>query len=161
MPDPGAALGRIERAAVISAATLVATSAIGAVAPVGGGAVHAVLSVVCFVVGTGALLWAYAVGLARSRRERIDLPGLFWLAGEVAPAPARRRLRAALGVEVAAVVAAASIRPYTAVAFGILAPMLGLGLMAAWGARHGVFAERSATQVSRLPGGDGGECPDG
>ena len=36
-------------------------------------------------------------------------------------------------------VAAASIRPFTAVAFGILAPMLGLGLMGLWGARHGRF----------------------
>jgi hypothetical protein len=39
-------------------------------------------------------------------------------------------------------VAAASIRPYTAVAFAVLAPMLGLGAMAMWGARHGTFFPR-------------------
>ena len=34
-------------------------------------------------------------------------------------------------------VAAASIRPYSEVAFGILAPMFGLGLMGVWGGRYG------------------------
>ena len=39
-------------------------------------------------------------------------------------------------------VVVASIRPYTAVAFAVLAPMLGLGAMAMWGARHGDFPPR-------------------
>ena len=39
-------------------------------------------------------------------------------------------------------VAAASIRPYTEVAFGILAPMFGLGLMGVWGGRYGEFPPR-------------------
>ena len=69
-------------------------------------------------------------------------PGLFFLAGEVAPPATRRALRIATGVEVVAVVAAASIRPYTEVAFGILAPMFGLGMMGVWGGRHGEFPPR-------------------
>ena len=31
---------------------------------------------------------------------------------------------------------------FTAVAFGVLAPMLGLGLIGLWGARYGTFPER-------------------
>jgi hypothetical protein len=68
--------------------------------------------------------------------------GLFFLTGEVAPRPVSTRLRLALLVQVVAVFTAAAIRPYTNVAFGVLAPLLGLGLMALWGARHGTFETR-------------------
>jgi hypothetical protein len=104
--------------------------------------VHAVLSVVLFAIGTGALLWAYALGVSRSRTELVTVPGLFFLAGDVAPRATRRALRIASAVEVVAVVAAASIRPYTEVAFGILAPMYGLGMMGVWGGRYGAFPAR-------------------
>ena len=60
----------------------------------------------------------------------------------MAPRPTRRALRIATVAEVVAVVVAASIRPYTEVAFGILAPMFGLGLMGMWGGRHGAFPPR-------------------
>jgi hypothetical protein len=48
----------------------------------------------------------------------------------------------ALGVQIVVSVAAASIRPFTAVAFGILAPLSILGLMAQWGVRYGQFSPR-------------------
>ena len=59
--------------------------------------------------GTGALLWAYALGVSRSRTELVDIAGLFFLAGDVAPR--RRAARAAASrsaVQVVAVVVAAS-----------------------------------------------------
>jgi hypothetical protein len=34
------------------------------------------------------------------------------------------------------------------VAFGILAPMFGLGLMGAWGGRHGRFGPRPAKEAA-------------
>jgi hypothetical protein len=37
------------------------------------------------------------------------------------------------------VVAAALARPYTEVAFGVLAPMFAMGLMGTWGGRYGQF----------------------
>ena len=37
---------------------------------------------------------------------------------------------------------AAALRPFTSVAFAVLAPMWGLGLAGQWGARHGHFAPR-------------------
>jgi hypothetical protein len=96
------------------------------------------VSGVLFAVGIVAFLWGYATGVVRSRDETITLGGLFFLAG-TAPQVVRFRMRLALAVQVVAAVAAAAIRPYTAVAFAVLAPMLGLGLMAAWAARHGEF----------------------
>jgi hypothetical protein len=137
--EPGAGL---VNAAFLATGAIVATSAAAAALPESLGVVHAGLSVVLFVIGTGALLWAYALGVSRSRTDLISIPGLFFLAGTVAPPATRRALRVATAVEVVAVVVAASIRPYTEVAFGILAPMFGLGLMGTWGGRYGEFPER-------------------
>ena len=119
-----------------------ATSLAAALLPEAFGIVHAVVSCLLFAIGTGALLWAYALGVARSREDAVTISGLFFLAGGVAPDDVRRPLRVALAIEVVAVVVAAAIRPYSEVAFGILAPMYGLGLMAMWGGRHGSFAPK-------------------
>jgi hypothetical protein len=40
---------------------------------------------------------------------------------------------------------AASLRPYTAVAFAVLAPMSAFGAMAWWGARHGRAESKSTS----------------
>ena len=143
--EPGAAIVNL---AFLGTGALVATSVAAAALPETFGIVHAGVSVVLFVVGTGALLWAYALGVSRSRAELIGIPGLFFLAGPTAPAPTRRQLRVAVVVESVAVVAAAAIRPFSEVAFGILAPMFGLGLMGMWGGRHGTFPPRPPKQTS-------------
>ena len=135
----GVALLRAVRAGT---AVVVVTSLAAAVAPGALGVVHAGASVVLFATGTGAMLGAYGLGVRRSRREQVDIPGLFLLAGDVAPPGVRRLLRMALAVQAVAVVAAASVRPFTEVAFGILAPMYGLGMMALWAGRHGRFPPR-------------------
>jgi hypothetical protein len=144
-PEPGASLVRLD---VVGTGVLVATSGAAAVAPDAFTYPHAAVSLVLFAVGTGALLWAYLMGISRSRTDLVDIGGLFLLAGAVAPEATRRTLRLALGVQVAAVVVAASIRPFTEVAFGILAPMFGLGMMALWGARHGTFPPRPPREPS-------------
>jgi hypothetical protein len=144
-PEPGAGL---VNSAFLGTGALVATSVAAALLPDTFGLVHAGLSVALFVIGTGAMLWAYALGVSRSRTDLIGIPGLFFLAGDVAPAATRRALRVATAVEVVAVVAAASIRPYSEVAFGILAPMFGLGLMGVWGGRYGEFPDRPPKQSS-------------
>jgi hypothetical protein len=118
------------------------TSLAGAVAPDTFGRAHAVVSCVLFAIGTGGLLWAYALGVSRSRHDLINIPGLFFLGAGAAPKEVRRPLRVALAVEVVAVVAAAAVRPYTEVAFGILAPMFAMGLMGTWGGRYGTFPPR-------------------
>ena len=122
---------------------LVGTSLAATVLPDTFGIVHAAVSGLLFAVGTGALLWAYALGVSRSRAVTVTLVGLFFLAGGVAPPDIAQRFRIALAVEVVVVVVAAAIHPYTNVAFGVLAPMFGLGLMAMWGGRFGSFAVRA------------------
>lgn len=140
--DPGAQGTGLVNAAFVGTGLLVGTSAAAALAPDTFGRAHAALSVVLFAIGTGALLWAYALGVARSRDDSVTLGGLFFLAGATAPATVRRPFRVALLVQVAVVVAAAAVRPYTEVAFGVLAPMYPLGLMATWGGRYGEFPPR-------------------
>ena len=121
---------------------ILGTSVVAAVAPDTFGRAHAALACVLFVIGTGAFLWAYALGISRSRTDLVSISGLFFLGGSVAPRDVRRPFRVALVVEIVAVVAAASVRPYTEVAFGILAPMYAMGLMATWGGRYGTFPDR-------------------
>ena len=127
---------------------LVGTSIAASLLPDTFGVVHAVLACVLFAVGTGALLWAYALGVSRSRALVVTLGGLFFLAGPTAPPAVRRRFRLALAVQVLAVVVAASVRPYTVVAFGVLAPMFGLGLMSMWGGRHGSFSAKPTADAA-------------
>jgi hypothetical protein len=101
------------------------------------------IDLVLFVAGCGAFLWAYAVAVGRSRYETVTMSGLFFLGEGVAPPDVTRLLRGVLGVQVVVAVAAASARPFTALAFSVLVPMLGLGLMALWAARHGRFPAKA------------------
>ena len=138
-PDPGAGLIKV---AYVGTAALVLSSAAAAIAPDTFGVAHGAFSVLLFVIGTGAMLWAYGLGVSRSRTELVGIPGLFLLADDVAPPSVCRALRGATAVQVLAVVVAASFRPYTEVAFGVLAPMFGLGLMGLWAGRYGTFPPR-------------------
>ena len=110
----------------------------GVAAPDQLGELTAAVSGILFLIGVVTFLWGYATGVVRSQEEAVTLPGLFFLSG-TAPKVVRFRLRIALLAQVVVAVAAAVVRPYTAVAFAVLAPMFGLGLMATWGARHGQF----------------------
>jgi hypothetical protein len=106
----------------------------------------AVVDVALFAVGVVAFLWAYAVAVSRSRTDLIGIAGLYFLAGS-APREVRVRLLVPCALQAVIAVVTASIRPYTAVAFGILVPILGLGLAGLWGARHGEFPPRDLDEV--------------
>jgi hypothetical protein len=121
----------------------VAAAAAGVAAPDTFGTLLAALSCVLFAAGCVAFLWAYGVAVRRSRTDDVSIGGVFFLSGS-APAVVRRRLLIPLAVQVVAAIAAASVRPYTVVAFGILTPVFGLGMTGLWGARYGEFAERDA-----------------
>ena len=131
----------IVNASFAGTGALLVTAGLGVLAPDDLGTVTAITSGALFVVGVVAFLWGYANGVVRSREERITLGGLFFLS-QTAPPVVRFRLRLALVVQILLATAAAAIRPYTAVAFAVLAPMFGLGLMALWGARFGTFFPR-------------------
>jgi hypothetical protein len=146
-PHAGAGLVLLDFAAT---GALAVAGAAGILAPDSAGAFTAVIAGVLFTVGVGLFLWGFAIGVVRSRDEQVTLAGLFFLSG-TAPKVVRFRLRLAFAVQVALAVAAASIRPYTEVAFAVLAPMLGLGAMSAWGARHGTFFPRDDLPRQDLP----------
>lgn len=101
-----------------------------------------VVALALFVAGCVLFLWAYAVAISRSRTHEIGIGGLYFLAGETAPPAVRWPLWISFGVQVAVALATASLALYTSLAFGILAPVYGLGLMGLWAARHGSFGPR-------------------
>jgi len=141
-PSPGAAAdpaaGRsIVRASLTGTAafTVLAVAAVlvEAVVPA-----FVVLSLALFLAGCMVFVAAFLGAVDRSRTETIGIGGLFFGAGSV-PGRVQLRLMGSLGVEVVVAIAAAVIRPYTAVAFGTLAPMWALGLAGLWAARFGRF----------------------
>lgn len=119
--------------------TVVALAA--AIAPDQLGTVVVAVSMVLFVAGCAAFLTGFSRAVARSRVDELDLPGLFFLSGSVDPA-VRRRLLVLLVMQVLVGIAAASTRPFTAVAFCTLTPIFALGMMALCGATHGHFPPR-------------------
>jgi hypothetical protein len=106
------------------------------------GVVVAVVSLVMFAIGIVAFVATLLQAADRSRTEELHVPGLWWLAG-TAPRDVRRLLLGSFAAQVVVALVAASIRPYTGVAFAILAPLQGLGLTGLWGARHGTFGPRA------------------
>lgn len=130
------------RAAWAGTALQVVVAVPAVLAPDTVGPTYAVVSLGLFAVGVVAFLWAYAIAVGRSRTDTIGVGGLFFLAG-CAPPAVQRVMMTALAVEVVVALGAASLRVYTALAFGILVPMFGLGLSGLWGARHGTFPPRT------------------
>ncbi len=95
------------------------------------------VALLLFVAGIGVWLWAFAIALARNAQgDDIVVASLFLAQGPV-PSTVRRQLFGALALSVALAAATGTTN-----AFGILAPMLPLGLVGLWGARHGEFPPR-------------------
>ncbi len=92
-----------------------------------------------FFLGCLVFLWGFAVAVGRSRTEVVPMASVFFLAGGVVPTSDRVWLFAALAAQSVVGIAGASVAPYTALAFGILVPMFGLGVVAVHGAKNGTF----------------------
>ncbi len=99
------------------------------------------IAIAMFAVGTGIFIAALVVAAGRSRESEIGMGGLFFLQGS-APRGVQVHLLGSLAVEVVVALATAAAKPYTALAFGILAPVYGLGLAGLWAARNGTFPAR-------------------
>jgi hypothetical protein len=126
------------------AGTVVFMAASTPVAVTGKGQLAAVaVDGVLFAGGCGVFLWALARAAGRSRQHAIGMGGLFFLAGS-APRPVQWMLVGSLTAQVAAALATAAARPFTALAFGILVPVWGLSLCGLWAARYGEFGPRQA-----------------
>jgi len=103
--------------------------------------VSAGVALLLFALGIVGMLMAFAGAVERSRTEDIGMGGLYFLAGS-APKDVQRHLMGATAVQTVVALTTASIRPFTALAFGILVPMFGLGVAGLWAARHGEFPKR-------------------
>ncbi len=138
---------RLCRVAVWSTGLFVVVSLLAAALPDTFMPVSVPVDLVLFAVGCGAFVWAYVLAIGRSRYEVLTMGGVFFLGDDVAPPDVTRLLRGALAVQVVVAVAVAATRPFTALAFSVLVPMLGLGLMALWGARHGRFLAKASEEA--------------
>lgn len=122
-------------------------------------AVAVAWALLLFVVGCVTFLWGFALAAGRSRDEVVTLADLVLVSA--APAPVRRRLLGALGAQVVIALATAAVRPFTPLAFGILAPVSALGAVALWGGRYGTFASIGAEPQAADGRGEGAEAPSG
>jgi hypothetical protein len=94
-------------------------------------------------------VWVYAFGLAvvrSSRGDDISVPALFFLASGAAPARVRRHLLGSLAVACVIAVVTVKSEPFSA-----LEPMLTLGFVGLWSARHGTFPPRPAPRSRTMP----------
>ena len=106
-----------------------AVTAIAAVAAAPARIPAVAVALALFAAGVGTFFWAYAIAVGRSRTDAIGIGGWFFLAGrETAPAADKRQLLASLAAQTAVALATAGLRPFTTLAFGVLAPLFGLSL---------------------------------
>ena len=126
----------------VATGLLAVTGFLAAVAPTTFVGVYFVYSILCFLAGSVLFFLAMVRAAQRIRTDAIGIGGLFFLAGS-APGWARRQLLGLLAAQVVVAVVAASVRPFTPLAFGTLAPMLGLGVCGWWSARFGIFGPRA------------------
>jgi hypothetical protein len=120
---------------------LQALAALAAVAASWGRGLHVLVCTALALGGVGAIVAAFLRAIGRSRAELVDVAGLFLLIGS-APRRTRRLLWGAVAASTAVGVGAAAARPYTSLAFGVLAPMWPYGMAVLWNALHGAFPDR-------------------
>ena len=132
----------VVRPAVWGTAAFVVASAT-AVANEDAAAFVAVFDLILFALGLLAFVRTLLTAAQRSRTEELSVAGIWFLAGS-APRSIQVWLLGCLAVEVVVALVAASLRPYTAVAFGVLVPLFGLGLSGLWAVRSGTFPPRTS-----------------
>lgn len=104
--------------------------------------VFVAVSLLEFVVGCVVFVWGFWLAIDRSRTEAIGIGGLFFASG-TAPRDVRLLLVGSFAVQTITAIVFASVRLYTPLAFGVLAPMWSLGFTGLWVARHGTFESRA------------------
>lgn len=149
---PGDVRGRaLIRVDIVATALFMLTSAAAVLSDSPLRIVAVVVALAMFVGGSLAYLVGYGRAVQRSRTVEISMAGLVLLK-DSAPTRVRRLLGGATALQVATAIVAASVRPFTTLAFGILAPMLGVGIQAWWAAAYGTFPARARpTTKNRRP----------
>jgi hypothetical protein len=98
-----------------------------------------VIAVALFLVSLPVWVYAFVVAATRSARGDDVTLGRLFLVDTDAPRAAQWQLYGALGACVVIATATAAANP-----FGVLVPMLPLGLVGLWGARHRRYPPRPA-----------------
>ena len=130
---------------------LFALSALPLVLGVDDTTIAVVVAFLLFAASLVVWVWAFGVAAARSARgDDIAVGSLFLMEGSVSR-PVRRQLYGSVGLCLVLTALTASANP-----FGVLVPMLPIGLIGLWGARHGEFPARSQ-QARGTAGGRAGE----
>jgi hypothetical protein len=95
------------------------------------------VALLLFLVAIGVFVYAFALALSRSTEgDNVAVANLFFLQGS-APKPIRRQFLWMFIVCFAVAAGTAAWEP-----FGVLVPMLPVGLAGMWAARYGVFPPR-------------------
>jgi hypothetical protein len=100
-----------------------------------------VVALLLFLVAVGVFGYAFVLALSRSTQgDNVAVANLFFLQGS-APKPIRRTFLWMFVVCLAIAAGTAAWEP-----FGVLVPILPIGLAGMWAARYGVFPPRPVTQ---------------
>lgn len=102
------------------------------------------VALLLFLVSIGVFVYAFVLALARSSQgDNVAVANLFFLQGS-APKPVKRQFLWMFLVCLAVTAGTVAFEP-----FGVLVPMLPIGLAGMWAARHGVFPPRPVAQPRR------------
>lgn len=100
---------------------------------------------IAFVIGVAVFALGMWNGIQRSRVDKVTLTGLVAIDGSHVPKAPRNLLWASILIQLVVSIAFASLRPFTQQAFGLLVPVVGLGLATLFGSRFAAFHPRDDT----------------
>ena len=132
----------------LTALFLVATSVAAVVFTPATRAVGVAIDLVLFGVGVAAFIWGYFSAVQRSRVDEISVASLYLLTGQVANKQVQKTMNGCLIAQLVVGLAGAIARSATdgkagsTLAFGVLVPLLGLGLNGLWASQFGTFTPR-------------------
>lgn len=138
---PGVAGIEVIRASWVGTAVMALSAIPAVVDPKNLAGPYVVVSAVLFVVGSVVFLVGFFRAVSRSRTELISVFEVYFLTGSV-PSGVRLNLMGSFAVQVAIALGAGVARMYTATAFGMLAPVFGLGIAGLWSSRYATFTPR-------------------
>ncbi len=97
---------------------------------------------VLFFGGALGCFVAFLVAVGRSRYEQVHLAGAFFLADKVIDSATRKMAYLMLAAQTVIGVVAASLAPFTPVAFSVLVPLAGMAIVALLGSMCGTFSPK-------------------
>lgn len=111
-------------------------------------AVGVAVDLVLFSIGVATFIWGYFSAVQRSRVDEISVGSLYFLSGQVADKQVQKTMNGCLIAQLVIGLAGAIARSSTdgkagsTLAFGVLVPLLGLGLNGLWASQFGTFTPR-------------------